>query len=361
MEKIKDSVSEVILQMQRNLEKKQLQLSSISSIDLSKKKNKYLEEECLINNIDVKKDITTITAGVDSGFLAKQLNFSNITLVKEVGVVFAYDQGRLISTKYFPKINHKPIPYLTTTSLELEEVIWTSSILRLSKEISLKKRIIQETEGLESIFVDGSIIPQYVNKPTKACLAREKYNHLIEQFVALYNLSKQKKVFLIGCIEDSRGSRFFSEIKQNYFEDADFDFSDNFYVSSILNENQRTGIVKYSKEPKSHPVLVDFPEEIYNNLYVFYLRLSKEDFPLRIEFVYFKEFGLSLYEYVQKICSIVASLSYHNKSYVYPLPLIEADLRSRLNIKEVDLIINKILEKTKKFGFRLQRRECRFF
>ncbi len=360
MEKIKDNVSEVIELMKKNLHKKKLQLQTISHIDLSKEKNQYLEQENLITNISINKQFSTTTAGVDAGFLSKQLNFSNITLVKEMGVVFVYDKGVLKQTKYFPKINNKPTPYLTSTNLELEEIVWTSSILRLSKEISLSKRIMTET-NLDSMFIDGSIIPQYVNKPTKDCLAREKYNQLIKDFIDLYDLAKHKKIFLIGCVEDSRGSVFFSDIKKKYFKDADFSFSDIFYVSSILQEKQRTSVVRYSTQPNLHPVLTDFPSEISNNLFVFYLKLSNQDFPLRIEFIYFKEFGFSLYEYVQKISSIVSSLSYHNKSYTYPLPLIEADLRSRLTTKEVELIIKQILEKTKNLGFRLQRRESRFF
>ncbi len=361
MEKIKDNISEVILQMQKNLKIKQSQLASISNIDLSKETNKYLEEEKLINKITFTKEITIVTAGVDSGFLSKQLNFSNITIVKEAGVVFKYNKGRLTSSKYFPKINNKPTPYLTTTNLELEEVLWTTSILRLSKELEITKKILDETKDLECLFIDGSIIPQYINKPTKECKSREKYNKLIEYFNRVYQTAKTNKTFLIGCVEDSRGARFFTETKESYFKEVDFEFSDTFYVSSILKKHQRTGIVKYSKEPKSHPVLVDFSEEIYDNLYVFYIKMSEEDYPLRIEFIYFKEFGLTLYEYVEKISFIVASLSYHNKSYVYPLPLIEADIRSRLTIKEIEFIINQILEKTKKFGFRLQRRETRFF
>jgi len=90
-------------------------------------------------------------------------------------------------------------------------------------------------------------------------------------------------------------------------------------------------------------------------------KLSDYDYPLRIEFIYFKEFGLSLFEYTNKIIDMISSISYFNKTYTYPAPLVEADIRSRLKLDEIDLVTKNILEKTKAYGFNVPRRENRMF
>ena len=160
---------------------------------------------------------------------------------------------------------------------------------------------------------------------------------------------ERKRIFLAGAIEYSRANRFFSVLKEEIFNDQNFDFElfDDFLVFSLLSKNQRTGVFKYSKDPKSHPILSDFPEEIRDNLYCCYLKLSDNDYPLRLEFVYYKEFGLSLKDYTEKLVKMVSEISSFNPKYTYPSVLIEADIRSRLTLQEIDLITNKILEKTK--------------
>lgn len=357
-----DRIIEVML---NGLKKNNNIIDLLKKIDLSNISNPYNTEEKIINPISIGK-INFSACGVDSGFATKQLNFANITIVKEVGVFFKYLDDQLVDHKYYPKIYNQAKPYLSSSSLELEEILWSSGILRLNKELDLSKKIM-DLENVNLSLMDGSIIPQYINKPTKECKEREEYNKLIQKFIDLYTLSKQKKIFLVGCIEDCRANRFFKILKEEidqtkeFLENSSGELFDSFTVFSLFPLNYRTGVFKYSKEPESHPVLCDFPKEFSDNLYVTYLKLSDVDYPLRIEFIYFKEFGYSLKEYTDKIVEMVSALSTFNKNYIYPTVLVESDIRSRLTIIEIDQIMSKILEKTKNFGFRNQRRESRLF
>jgi len=356
---IDDSIVKTLLKV---YDRNQKTVSIFKTKNYAQLSNPYNLYEHIINPIFIEKKQNLSFAGVDSGFVNKQFNFANLIIIKEAGCIFNYKDSKLSSVKYFPKVYNLAKPYLATGSLEIEEIIWNTSILRLKKELSLSLNIIEKNPSVDFMLIDGSIIPQYISKPTKESVFYKDYFELLGLFNSLYSISKKNKTFLVGCIEDSRGDRFFNFLKNNFFKDGiDFSLSDSFLVFSLLSKNQRTCVFKYSDSLNEHPVLKDFNSDIYNNLYVCYLKLSEDDFPLRIEFIYFKEFGLSLKEYTDFIVSNIASVSSFNKRYVYPAPLIDADLQSRLKLQEIELIVQSILEKTKKMGFRLPRRESRLF
>ncbi len=361
---MEQDINNVVEQMVNTYNKNQVFISRLRTINISEINNPYNSEEKLIENISFDRNFSLKAAGVDSGFVSKQLNFANITIIKEAGVFFDYQEGQLKNYKYFPNMYNLPKPYLSSSSLELEEIMWNTSISRLEKELEISSLILgQQESNLELFLFDGSIIPQYINKPTTDCPQKKKYEHLISKFLSVYKEAREKKIFLAGTIEDCRANRLFSILKDEIFNDQNLDFElfDAFVVFSLLEKNQRTGIFKYSKDPKNHPILSDFPEEIRDNLYCCYLKLSDNDYPLRLEFVYYKDFNLSLKEYTDKLIRMVSEISSFNQKYTYPSVLIEADIRSRLTLQEINLITNKILEKTKSYGFRLPRRESRVF
>jgi len=359
---MEQDINNIIEQMVACYNKNQVFISRLKALNVSSKVNPYNPEEKLIEPIAREENFSLSVSGADSGFVSKQLNFANITIIKEAGVLFNYKDGALKDYKYFPKMYNLPKPYLSSSSLEIEEIMWNTSISRLEREIEISTLILgQSSPALH--LLDGSLIPQYINKPTRDCPQRKKYENLLSMFLGLYEKARQKNIYLVGSVEDSRANRFFSILKNEIFpsENLDFELFDSFVVFSLLSKNQRTGVFKYSKEPKSHPILSDFPEQVRENLYCCYLKLSDHDYPLRIEFVYYKEFGLTLKEYTDAIVKMIANISSFNPRYTYPSVLIESDIRSRLTPQEVDLITNKILEKTRSYGFRLPRRESRIF
>jgi hypothetical protein len=357
-----DDILNIVDSILSAYKKNQTFISKLKKFNFLSIINPYNPEEKIINPVAPNSNQDNKFGAVDSGFVNKQLNLANIIIIKEVGVVFEYNNNKLNKAIYFPKTYNLPKPYLNSSPMELEEIMWDTSILRLNKEINLGIDILKK-EKINFLLLDGSIIPQYIAKPTKSSPLDQKYTELINKFVDIIEISKQKKCFIVGCIEDSRANRFFSFLKQEVLLNNDFDFElyDPFVVSSLLDLNQRTCVFKYSKDTDAHPILKDFPKDIRDNIYVCYVKLSNFDYPLRLEFVYFPEFGLSLLDFTNEIVNNIASISCFNKKYIYPAPLIEADLRSRLTLNDIDQIMTKILEKTKSLGIRLPRRENRIF
>jgi len=364
----RNEILEIVELIEKTTKRNQVIVNEIKKTDLRKKKNPYNQDEMIIEKISPLSSNNLRIAGVDSGFVSKALNFGSITIIKEVGVIFSYKDNKLSSTKYFPQAYNLAKPYLTTSALEIEEVLYNTSILRLNKELSLSTEILgqsktEKEKNLDFLLLDGSIIPQYITRPGKESKLYDDYNNLLNKFFKLYDLAREKKAFLVGVIEDCRADRFFNFINNEEIIEKKVDsiIYDSNLISSLLEKGERTGIMLYSKKAKDHPILRDFPENITKNLYVVYLKLSDFDYPLRLEFIYFPEYGLSLKEYTEKIVSTLSCISSHNKQYVYPAPLVEADIRSRLKENEIERIMTNIFERTKIFGLRGQRREGRMF
>ena len=360
----RNEILEIVELIEKTTKRNQVIVNEIKKTNLRKKENPFNKEEMIIEKINLLSSNNLKIAGVDSGFCSKALNFGSITIIKEVGVIFSYKDNKLSSTKYFPLAYNLAKPYLTTSALEIEEVLYNTSILRLNKELSLSTEILgQSKQDLDFLLLDGSIIPQYITRPGKESKLYDDYNYLLNKFFNLYDLAREKKVFLVGVIEDCRADRFFNFINDEEIIEKKVDniIYDSNLISSLLLKGERTGIMLYSKKAKDHPILRDFPEDITKNLYVVYLKLSDFDYPLRLEFIYFPEYGLSLKEYTERIVSTLSCVSSHNKQYVYPAPLVEADIRSRLKENEIDRIMTNIFERTKIFGLRGQRREGRMF
>ena len=108
-----------------------------------------------------------------------------------------------------------------------------------------------------------------------------------------------------------------------------------------------------------HPILSDFNEKYSKAVNVCYLKPSKYDRALRIEFLS-NERNEKLTEFVDKISPVICQLSSLHREYAFPSPLIEADLRAGLNPDEIEFVFNKIADKLGN-NFRLMRRDSRPF
>ncbi len=360
----RNEILEIVDLIDKTNKKNQVIINIISKTNYRTQANPYNKEERIIEEIIPLKENNYRMSGTDSGFVSRQLNFGSITIIKEVGAIFTYKNSVLSRTKYYPAAYNLAKPYLTTSTLELEEVLYNTSILRLNKELSLATEILgNEKEKIDFSLLDGSIIPQYITRPASDSKLFYDYNNLVNRFIALYNLCAAKNTFLVGVIEDSRADRFFNFLKDEIIPETKLEdvIYDSTLISSLLKVGERTGVMLYTKKAKDHPILRDFPEEVTKNLYVVYLKLSEFDYPLRLEFIYFPEFGLSLKEYTNKLVSAISFVSAHNRQYIYPAPLVEADIRSRLKENEIERIMTNIFERAKIFGLRGQRRTGRMF
>ena len=220
--------------------------------------------------------------------------------------------------------------------------------MRLQQEVQTAKAVIEKYNP-KYCFLDGSIVPQYQDKPRKDSRVNPLYHNILGEFQSLYEAAEKNSCKLVACVEDSRGSRFRGILqeevlqKENLVEPAKLDnLFDSSLLDYMLNIKERTAAFHYTKDINKHPILMDYNEKWSKSIYGFYIKPSLYDRPLRVEFIYR---GNSLTEYSAEIAAITLALSSLHREYAYPSILIEADMHARLKPEEIDVVFDKIMDK----------------
>ncbi len=290
-----------------------------------------------------------LVAGVDSGFVAKRLASVDLILIRAVGVLFDYKNGKLASAKYYPNFFSFPEPHVSSGSLEQDEAEQSKSLMRLREEVSVAKKLI-ELHSPKYLFLDGSIVPQYQDKPRKESGLVKDYSGIISEFESLYSLAQKNGCTLISTVEDSRGSRFTQMIQEeilsheNAADKGALDgLFDSAFLDYFLSVGERSCAFTYTKNIDQHPVLHDFSQQWSKSIYGLYLKPSSFDRPLRVEFICTGRANIS--QLADEISSVAFALSSMHREYAFPSVLIEADIRAKLKNDEIEIISNKILDK----------------
>ncbi|MBU0662186.1 DNA double-strand break repair nuclease NurA [Candidatus Micrarchaeota archaeon] len=304
-------------------------------------------------------------AGVDSGFMGKRLSSADIVLVRAAGVVFDYEKGKLAKAQYHPNFFSFPTPHLSNNALEDDEYACSMGLIRLREEVNVAREILQKYKP-RYLFLDGSIVPQYADKPRSDSVVRNLYHEILQNFQSLYSEAEAKGCTLIACVEDSRGKRI-NELLRNEIN------RDETYISNktlngmfdwaildyLLEVGERTMAFSYSGSIKKHPILADMPgwrEHIYG----LYLRPAQYDRPLRIEFLC-RGKGDEIAARANEAAGAALALSSMHREYAYPAVLIEADLKAHLKQDEIEIVFGKIFDKLGKDTRLKLRRESRPF
>lgn len=292
-----------------------------------------------------------LVAGVDSGFVAKRLASVDIVLIRAMGVVFDYKDGKVGATKYVPDFFHFPEPFLAGNSLEEDEAEQSKSLMRLNEEVNVAKKIIREHKP-KYLFIDGSIVPQYQDKPRKESKLNENYSGIIKEFESLYELAEQNGTTLIATVEDSRGSRFRSALQEDVIPaektipSSELDgLFDSQLLDYFLSLGERSCAFSYTKDVAKHPILQDFSPEWGNSIYGMYLKPTLFDRPLRVEFICKDCMGGKITQRADEVAGVAYALSSLHREYAYPSVLIDADMHAKLSQGEIDIVFNKILDK----------------
>ncbi len=289
---------------------------------------------------------TGIIAGVDSGFVSKKLSFLDLVLVRAVGAIFYYEKGILKKAEYYPNAFSFPEPLLLKSGLEKDEEQQSVSLTRLSAEVNTSISIIEKYKP-KYIFVDGSIVPQYQDKPRNDSKINLDYTSIIHLFEKFYNVAEKNNCTIISCVEDSRGTRFKQLLEEEILPKTSLKISlkdafDSSLLDYLLFEGERTFAFPYTKNTSAHAILKDLNEKWSKNINVFYLKASSFDRPLRVEFISDKS---NLKEKADEIAGIVYSLSSLHREYSYPSVLIEADMRAGLNEQDISVVYDKLIDK----------------
>ncbi len=266
-----------------------------------------------------KTEINMAVAANDGGLLAKELHGVDILLGRAVAVKFVYEKNKLVSVEYHPTSFPK-IEYDVKSGLDEREVVWHKNLFRLKLEIKNAISAIEKFSP-EIFLLDGSLTPLLSDRPSEDSQLGEDYKEVVLLYKKLYSLSQSKNVAIAGMIKDSRGKRFMEIINGVVDENC----SDSVFLHYLLNEGERTFVFNYREE---NTIIKDlFPWGRKVN--IFYLKPSKNDRPLRIEFL------PSKYSF-SEFASILYTLSSISSTYAYPAILIEADMRAALNPEEME-------------------------
>lgn len=312
----------------------------------------FLKKEKSINGIEnfvekvEKTNFSGKISGVDSGFVSKRMSFVDIVLIRTSGVIFSYENSILTNADYFPSSYSLPEPVMLKNGLEKDEEQQSISLERLKKEVGVSIDIIEKYKP-EFLFIDGSIVPQYQDKPRNDSKINDDYESIINIFQKLYLTAEKNNTTLISTIEDSRGTRF-KQILNEYLINKKININlssstDSSILDNFLLNGERTFAFKYTKNPNAHAILKDYFPVWSENIYVFYIKASDFDIPLRVEFICKDKNNLS--ETAKKIASIVYNISSLHKEYSYPSVLIEADMRARLNEEDISMVYDKLVDK----------------
>lgn len=338
-------------------------LSPLTKLNLLESGSPELLEEKFLFPVE-KALLSERIAGVDSGFVGKDLLALDLVLIRAVGAMFEYKQGKVAKADYFPQFYVFPEPHLSNSTLEVDEFQCSKNIQRLMKEVETAKQLIEKfSPGY--CFLDGSIIPQYADKPRKDSKLKSAYHKMLDQFQSLYSTAERKECELIACVEDSRGSRFRQILQEQLLANQPSlaeqlsDCYDAIILDYLLKPGERSFAFSYTANTKQHPLLMDFDEKWSKSIMAFYLKPVAFDRPLRVEFLHQNGQGIS--KHASKVASIVFAQSCTHREYAYPAILIEADLHARLTPQEIEIVYDKILNKLGK-GFKLRlRRDNRPF
>ena len=306
--------------------------------------NEEIKDERLIIPFQDSNANNFSVIGVDGGIVKGSLHGLELLLLRAIAVNFNYSSASLKDVDYYPSSNPIPTPKTSFDSFSEFELSSWYNFERQLMEITIAIESLSKLKT-EFLFLDGSVIPQYVIKPTNPIL-KEKYNLLIEKYKELFDATNGKLI-LAGVVEDSRSVKFCDILLRRILTDEISrelrivleKTNDSNLAYHLLKKNERTFVFNYSQNPAAHPLLKEF-EEVKNNFYSFYVKTADFDRPLRVDFVAARDQDVI----ANKISEVLIKTSGH-AGYGLPSVLIEADQRAKLSQSDLDLFYLDLLNR----------------
>lgn len=254
-------------------------------------------------------------AGIDGGIQKRRYSMGDVVLVRAVAAVFSFSDGRIKSSEYIPGKSPEPEFHVLDSedSQGLEE---KAESLRVKEESS---KAVEALGKAETVLMDGSVVPSYLREDE----GLQNYSELFE---------KAGKGQLVGVVEDSHGGKQTSLLEKKLGIELG-KRRDTAVMDAVLSEGERSFVRKYSDSPVEHPVLQKLDEKEVNRIHTFYVKLSEDDRPLRIDF-YGNEND------ADRIASTLNFLK-ASKRYTVPTPIIEADKRAKIPDKHIQRLENR--------------------
>ncbi len=340
MEEIFSKLDEISQQI-KNLEEERKRLAEflreIKEFELEKD-SRAVEDKLSVKVGKVELDNLRFV-GVDGGLAKRSYHSLDLILVRAVGVIFDYRKGKLDSVSYFPSVSPTPKLRIVHDASE-NDFQYIASFERINTEINVLKACLEKNPSI--LLADGSIAPHPSDQPKKGTAVYEEYKKLLDNYKSLYRSSAG--VLLAGVVEDSRSSTFseyisdkiLSQIKSKKIEELKRILRktrDTNLLYHVLNKGERSFVMRMNPNAD----LGDYGK----NLYLFYLKTTEFDRPVRVEF-YTSGDPIRV---ADRIAALLFSVSSENQEYGLPPVIIEADGRAKISEGELDIIHSHIVDK----------------
>ncbi|MFB6144802.1 MAG: DNA double-strand break repair nuclease NurA [Candidatus Nanohaloarchaea archaeon] len=262
----------------------------------------FVREEKLRHPVE--KKVPETVAGIDGGIVKKRYSVGDVVAVRAVAALLEYSSGRLEETDYIPSRSPEP-DFEVFESTDDRGMERNAESMRLEKEA---ETVLEALGKASTVLMDGSVVPSYLEEDD----ALEAFNRLFE---------RAEPGQLAGVVEDSYGLRI-SSLLEEKLGVSPGKTRDTLLMDAMLEKGERSFVRRYSESPVEHPVLQKLEDRHVNGLFTFYVKLSKRDLPLRIDY----------YGSPEEADDIAGKLMFlkASESYTVPAPVIEADKRAKV-------------------------------
>ena len=319
----------------------------------------YLKENLDFFEVVSKAELDDLrVCGIDGGLVKRSFHGIDLILLRSVGIIFDFKDGKLTKVEYFPSPLPSPTPQIILDPLSELDFELEANIRRQTSEIDTALNCLKIFKP-DVLLLDGSIIPHYTFQPSKDSFVFESYERMISKFNEFFGEALKSKTLIAGVIKDSRGKRF-CDLAANFLSEK-LDVSlktllerikDSHILSYILSPGEKTLAFDYSSDPSSNPTLRNF--SVKNKIRSFYMRSGEFDRPIRVDFLEKREGD------DKRIASIILSLI-PDPELGIPSVLIEADQIARLRSEEIDVLHTELFSRLATFGLLKKRRDLRPF
>ncbi|MFX1477817.1 MAG: DNA double-strand break repair nuclease NurA [Promethearchaeota archaeon] len=314
---------------------------------------------------------------VDGSSVTKKFMNVDFSFLKAIAVKYFFKENHIARIKYFPDLNGFNNYFVQGNFFNREEGTIDTKISLDMKymEINLLNDMINKTDDIDLIIIDGSIVIMPINLLfSKDPEISKKYDILLKAYHKLYLNCKEKGIILIGSIKDTRTSalsnllndsiqllkpsysKLSNFIKINYREVIEY-FSDLDLFNRLLSKSERSCIFNCKREIdkiRDTGIKKEIPYYFPLAFYAFYLKTANFDTPCRIEF--FMDESDPIEKASQKadlISSILLPISSLNEYYGLPIPQVEAHRRAVFKQNEVELLSNNLTRSLEMNGISL--------
>ncbi len=314
------------------------ELKKRCSVQCDNLKKDSLNDVPIVTNIE-KTQANSTLAAVDSGFSTKQFLSMDVMLLRSVSTIFAYENGKLTSTDYFP--NRVPgISIHYGVFSDQSESTCFKSLTRLNAEMSCAVQTVNVFKP-SMILIDGSLLPLPSDKPPENTSLSLLYSETIALYSNLFKVCAENNCELVGVCKDSRSQRLCNLLSEN--NKVDFPIpNDEFVTDLLLDSFQRTLCFPHSNVnslDNSGAVADVHWSKLVN---CFYMKAG-DSLPFRVEFLLpntNNEKENDGKENLEKAASLIASslASFCSPQFGYPSILIEVDMRASLKPGEISTL-----------------------